>query len=407
MLPHCIAVNDMELGKMTKKNILVTSLVVAVLLLILAFVFGPAALERSLNQIDDHHPAFQVSDKAQALHQGLFIGDWHADSTLWNRDLSKRSDYGHVDIPRLQEGNVALQMFTTVTKSPSGLNYEENDSDAADDITKVAMLQLWPLRAWTSLTERAITQAQKLERLADSDPDNFVLVKSRLDLKAFLTKRESNPKLVGGLIGTEGSHALDGDINNIQRLYEHGFRMMSLHHFFDNELGGSLHGTSKQGLTDFGRQVLAKIIELNIIVDLSHSSEQVVAEALTLTAKPFVVSHTGFKGNCDSPRNISDKLMQAIANRGGLIAVGYWDAAVCGNLPADIAEAIAYGVKLVGVDSIALGSDFDGGILSAFDTSELVVVTDALLKAGLSETQIRAIMGNNMLKFLLDNLPES
>jgi membrane dipeptidase len=90
-----------------------------------------------------------------------------------------------------------------------------------------------------------------------------------------------------------------------------------------------------------------------------------------------------------------------------LIAVGYWDAAVCGNLPADIAEAIAYGVKLVGVDSIALGSDFDGGILSAFDTSELVVVTDALLKAGLSETQIRAIMGNNMLKFLLDNLPES
>lgn len=406
MFTDRIKVNPMELALMTKKKFLVTGLVVVTLLLIFAFVFGPGALERSRNQVDDN-ATLQVSDKARALHQSLFIGDWHADSTLWNRDLSKRSSYGHVDIPRLQEGNVALQMFTTVTKSPSGLNYQENSSDAADNITRIAMLQLWPIKTWSSLTERAITQAQKLERLATTDADNFVLVKSRLDLKAFLTKRESNPKLVGGLIGTEGSHALDGSLNNIQRLYDHGFRMMSLHHFFDNELGGSLHGIGKQGLTDFGRQVLAKIIELNIIVDLSHSSEQVVAEALTLSDKPFVVSHTGFKGNCDSPRNISDKLMQAIAKRGGLIAVGYWDAAVCGNQPADVADAIVYGVNLVGAQSVALGSDFDGAVLTSFDTSELVVITDALLKAGLSESQIRGIMGDNMLNFLLDNLPES
>lgn len=406
MFTDRIKVNPMELALMTKKKFLVTGLVVVTLLLICAFVFGPGALERSRNQVDDN-ATLQVSDKARALHQSLFIGDWHADSTLWNRDLSKRSSYGHVDIPRLQEGNVALQMFTTVTKSPSGLNYQENSSDAADNITRIAMLQLWPIKTWSSLTERAITQAQKLERLATTDADNFVLVKSRLDLKAFLTKRESNPKLVGGLIGTEGSHALDGSLNNIQRLYDHGFRMMSLHHFFDNELGGSLHGIGKQGLTDFGRQVLAKIIELNIIVDLSHSSEQVVAEALTLSDKPFVVSHTGFKGNCDSPRNISDKLMQAIAKRGGLIAVGYWDAAVCGNQPADVADAIVYGVNLVGAQSVALGSDFDGAVLTSFDTSELVVITDALLKAGLSESQIRGIMGDNMLNFLLDNLPES
>jgi microsomal dipeptidase-like Zn-dependent dipeptidase len=406
MFTDRIKVNPMELALMTKKKFLVTGLVVVTLLLIFAFVFGPGALERSRNQVDDN-TTLQVSDKARALHQSLFIGDWHADSTLWNRDLSKRSSYGHVDIPRLQEGNVALQMFTTVTKSPSGLNYQENSSDAADNITRIAMLQLWPIKTWSSLTERAITQAQKLERLATTDADNFVLVKSRLDLKAFLTKRESNPKLVGGLIGTEGSHALDGSLNNIQRLYDRGFRMMSLHHFFDNELGGSLHGIGKQGLTDFGRQVLAKIIELNIIVDLSHSSEQVVAEALTLSDKPFVVSHTGFKGNCDSPRNISDKLMQAIAKRGGLIAVGYWDAAVCGNQPADVADAIVYGVNLVGAQSVALGSDFDGAVLTSFDTSELVVITDALLKAGLSESQIRGIMGDNMLNFLLDNLPES
>lgn len=406
MLSHCNDLNYLGLRTMTKKNILVTSLVVITLFLFLALVFGPGALERNRNQVDNQL-IFEVSEEAQTLHQSLFIGDWHVDSTLWNRDLSKRGDYGHVDIPRLQEGNVALQMFTTVTKSPSGLNYEENDSDAADDITKLALLQRWPIKTWSSLTERAITQAHKLHQLATDDSGNFVLIKSRLDLKAFLTKRESHPKLVGGLIGTEGSHALDGNLNNIQRLYDHGFRMMSLHHFFDNELGGSLHGTSKQGLTDFGRQALAKIIAMNIIVDVSHSSEQVVEEALSLTDKPFIVSHTGFKGHCDSPRNISDKLMQAIAKRGGLIAIGYWDAAVCGNLPSDIAAAIVYGIGLVGAQSISLGSDYDGGILAAFDTSQLAVLTNALLEAGVSKTQIRAIMGDNMLNFLLDNLPDS
>lgn len=391
---------------MNKSKVLISGIIFIVVIIFCAFLLGPGILERNMNKVQPHSP-YQVSEQAQALHKTLFIGDWHADSTLWNRDLSKRGDFGHVDIPRLQDGNVALQMFTTVTKSPSGLNYQENDTDAADDITRVAMLQLWPISTWSSLAERAVLQAQKLVQLAERIPHEFVLIKSRLDLKAFLSKRQSNPRLVGGLIGTEGSHALDGDIDNLQRLYDNGFRMMSLHHFFDNKLGGSLHGSSKQGLSDFGREVLTKMLELEVIVDLSHSSEQVVKDALSLTEKPFVISHTGFKGHCDSPRNISDQLMKSIASKGGLIAVGYWDAAVCGSQPKNIAQAIVYGVNLVGAESVALGSDFDGGITSAFDTSELVVITDALLKAGLSESQIRAVMGDNMLNFLLRHLPKT
>ena len=98
--------------------------------------------------------------------------------------------------------------------------------------------------------------------------------------------------------------------------------------------------------------------------------------------------------------------MQQIASRGGLIAVGYWDAAACGVTPASVAEAIAYGVKLIGAEHVALGSDFDGTVTTGFDTSELAALTDALLANGLNETQIRQVMGENMARFLGRYLPE-
>ena len=107
-----------------------------------------------------------------------------------------------------------------------------------------------------------------------------MLVRSRIELAEFLQRRQSNPTLIGGLLGTEGSHALDGDLDNIQRLFNNGFRMMSLQHFFDNKLGGSLHGTSGEGLTQFGRDAVNKMLALGIMLDVSHSSEQVVVDTL-------------------------------------------------------------------------------------------------------------------------------
>ncbi len=126
------------------------------------FTLAPSIVEKSKNSIEPHAP-YTVSNRAAALHKTLTIGDWHADSLLWKRDLLKRSDRGQVDIPRLQEGNVAIQMFTAVTKSPSGLNYEHNSADATDNITLLAIGQLWPLRTWQSLFERAMYQAEKLD----------------------------------------------------------------------------------------------------------------------------------------------------------------------------------------------------------------------------------------------------
>lgn len=381
---------------------------ISVLALIVALglflTFAPTILDKGQNLVVEHQP-YKISPEAQALHSSLLVGDWHADSLLWMRNLSEEYDYGHLDFPRMQRGNLGLQMFTTVTKSPSGQNYELNQTDASDNITLLAMMQRWPTATWSSLAERALLQADKLHRLAANDPDNLMLLRSRIDLAEFLQRRQSNPTLIGGLLGTEGSHALDGDLDNIQRLYNNGFRMMSLQHFFDNKLGGSLHGTSGAGLTQFGRDAVTEMLRLGIMLDVSHSSEQVVVDTLALSDKPLIVSHTGFQGHCDSPRNISDGLMEQIAAAGGLIAVGFWDGAICGNSPATVAEAIVYGIGLVGEDHVALGSDFDGTVTTSFDGSEMAVITQALLDANLSEQQIHKVMGENMLVYLETYLP--
>lgn len=386
-----------------KKYFIIFALVVVVSLG-LFLTFAPAILDEEQNVVVEHQ-AYEISDRAQQLHSSLLIGDWHADSLLWVRNLSEQYDYGHLDFPRMQQGNMALQMFTTVTKSPSGQNYERNSSDASDNITLLAMAQRWPMATWTSLAERALFQADKLYKLAARDPDNLMLIRSRMELAEFLQRRQSNPTLIGGLLGTEGSHALDGDLDNIQRLFNSGFRMMSLQHFFDNKLGGSLHGTSGEGLTQFGRDAVNKMLALGIMLDVSHSSEQVVVDTLAISNKPLIVSHTGFQGHCPSPRNISDKLMEQIAAAGGLIAVGFWDGAICGNSPATVAAAIVYGIGLVGEDHISLGSDFDGTVTTSFDGSEMAVITQALLEANLSEQQIRKVMGENMLTYLQTYLP--
>ena len=116
------------------KKIIIGLALLVILLLVSGRIFLPSWLDKQMNPVSDHLP-FVVSDKARDLHKTLLIGDWHSDSALWNRNLSKTYDYGHEDIPRMQTGNIALQMFTTVTKSPSGQNYDSNETASRDNIT--------------------------------------------------------------------------------------------------------------------------------------------------------------------------------------------------------------------------------------------------------------------------------
>lgn len=375
-----------------------------VALLILGVLALPGYLERTTNIVVPHEP-YAVSSRAMSLHNSLFIADLHADTLLWHRNPLAYADRGHVDVPRLVHGNVALQVFAAVTKSPSGQNYESNSAES-DTITYLAMAQRWPMATWSSLAERALYQAQRLQQAEAEAPDQLNLILTVGDLQQVIEDREDGKTIVGGILATEGSHALDGDLTNIARLYEAGYRIMGLHHFFDNKLGGSLHGLSQGGLTSFGREAVERMITQGIIIDLAHSSQAVARDVLAMSDNPVIVSHTGLKGVCDTPRNFDDVLMQEIADGGGIIGVGYWDAAACDISPKGVVKAIEYGVDLVGADHIALGSDYDGATTVSFDTSEIAILTQEMLDANMSEETIAKVMGGNVLRFMLANLPQ-
>jgi microsomal dipeptidase-like Zn-dependent dipeptidase len=334
----------------------------------------------------------------------LFIADLHADSLLWDRDLLERGSRGHVDLPRLRDGNVALQAFTIVSKVPRGLNIESND-DSSDQILLLALAQRWPSATWNSLTDRALYQARKLHDAAARSGGSFLVIRTAAELDSFLARRQQEPQLVAGLLGIEGAHALDGDLRNLDRLFDAGFRMMAPTHFFDNDIAGSAHGARKGGLTEKGKEMIRRMEARGMLVDLAHASPQTIDDVLALAARPVVVSHTGVKGTCDNRRNLSDDQLRAIARTGGVAGIGYWETAVCGTDARAIAHAMRHAANVAGVGHVALGSDFDGAVTTPFDTAGLAHITAALLAEGFSAAEIRLLMGENTLRVLRQCLP--
>ncbi len=389
-----------------KKILKILSAIVAVLLigfLIFFFFFAAAYTEKSLNPIINK-PPYQISERARSLHEKLLVADLHADSLLWNRDLNEDSPIAQVDVPKLLKGNVALQAFTVVTKTPRGLNIERN-TDSTDNIFWLALAQRQPLENLSSLTKRAVYQANNLHEYAANSNGKLVVIKSKKDLQNFIERRKTE-KIVGGWLGIEGAHALDGNLENIDVLFNAGFRMMSPTHFFDNDLGGSAHGVEKYGLTDKGREMVKRMEQKGMLVDVSHASPKVIEDVLAIATKPVIVSHTGVKGTCDNQRNLSDDQLKSIAKTGGVIGIGFWDMATCGESAASIAKAIRYTANLIGANHVALGSDFDGSVKVPFDTSGEALITEALLNENFTDEEITQIMGENILRILSGNLPE-
>ncbi|CDH02219.1 dipeptidase [Xenorhabdus bovienii] len=345
-----------------------------------------------------------ATQTAVDLHKRLQIADLHADTLLWGRDLLDRSTRGQVDIPRLIDGNVAVQVFAVVSKSPRGLNIEKNSAET-DNVTLLALAQRWPWRTLFSLKERALYQAARLHEAAARSNGKLVVIKSRADLKAFLERRRSDPKIVGALLASEGAQVLEGDPANVDVLFEAGYRMMAPTHFFDTELGGSAHGIEKGGLTAAGADMVRRMEARSMIIDLAHASTKTIDDILAIATRPVVVSHTGVKGTCDNIRNLSDDQLRRIAAKGGLIGIGFWDKAVCDPTPTGIAKAQIYAANIAGDDHVALGSDFDGAVEMPFDATGLVSVTDALLKNSAQPERIAKLMGENQIRFLLENLP--
>jgi membrane dipeptidase len=365
----------------------------------------PSLLDRKMNSVASPAP-YPASAPATQLHQGLFIADLHDDALLWERDLLKRYDFGHSDLPRLLEGRVGLQVFSTVTKTPRGLNYESN-SDETDNLTLLAMAQRWPRETWSSLLQRALYQAGKLQTASADSQGRLVLIRTRGDFASFIQAWQQDPQRVAAILATEGLHPLEGTLTNVERLYDAGFRITGLTHFFDNEVGGSAHGLAKGGLTPFGRQVIKRLEEKAMLIDLAHASRPLIDDVLAMASRPVLVSHTGVEGTCKGTRNLSDKHLQGIAATGGVVGIGYWETAVCATSVEAIVKAIRYTADKIGVQHVALGSDFNGTVHAPFDVTGLVQLTEGLLKAGFNPDEIAAIMGGNVQRLLLASLPEN
>ncbi|WP_224249872.1 dipeptidase [Hyalangium gracile] len=347
---------------------------------------------------------YSPTQRGAALHSELLIADLHADPLLWNRDLNERSAQGHIDVPRLIEGNVALQVFGVVTKTPKKMNTERND-DTTDDIQLLAFAQRWPPTTWFSLEARALYEARKLARTVEDSDGKLVFIRTRAELDRFLAEREKDKGRVGALLALEGMHALEGSIEAVDALHDAGFRMLGFAHFFDNEVSGSAHGVKKGGLTELGRAVVKRMEEKGMTLDLAHASRQTISEVLAIATRPVVVSHSGVRGTCDNNRNLSDEQLRAIARNGGVVGIGYWSTATCGKDAKAIARAVRHAVSVAGIDHVGLGSDYDGAVTAPFDVAGLVELTDALIAEGLSEREIRKVAGENAVRVLRANLP--
>lgn len=280
----------------------------------------------------------------------------------------------------------------------------------------------FPPRAVFSLLHRALHQAARMRRFAARSHGALQLITSRAQLDAYVANRTSSclaaaPSssssssrrrrcdFTAGVLGVEGAHALEGDVRNLDVLHDAGFRLMGLQHFADNAAGGSAHGTHRGGLTPWGRQLLGSLASKGWVVDLAHSSREVIADAiaqLAATGRPFLVSHTGAGAVCggQEERALSDDQLRDVASAGGVVGVGYWKEVTCGTTVDAVADVIMHVVSVAGARAAALGSDWDGGVAvpPGLDAGGVAQVTGALRARGLDGQDLADVMGGNALR---------
>lgn len=383
-----------------KKLIKITLFILAIIAIVF-FGFVPQYIDQSMNKVvlKEDFPKNSYYDSIP------FIADLHCDALLWDRNFFKKHDYGHVDLPRMIEGNMAFQVFTIVSKTPRGINIEKND-DHTDQVALLSFAQLRNPADWFSVKTRALHQCQDLHNFAKNSDGKFRVITNKKELQQYISDRQKSHAFTAGMLGIEGAHCLENDLNNLDEFSKAGVRYIGLTHFFDNDWAGSAHGIKKEGLTEKGKQLIKKMTDLHITIDLAHASQKTINDVLKYHNGPVLVSHTGIKGVCDNNRNLSDEQLIEIGKHNGLVGIGLWETAVCGTDAAATAKSIRYVADKIGVDKVGLGSDFDGAIGTHFDVTGLPLIVTALEKEGFTRPDIEKIMGGNIRDFFLRNLPD-
>ena len=229
--------------------------------------------------------------------------------------------------------------------------------------------------------------------MASRSEGRFTLIRSRADLDAYVARRATEPAITAGLLAIEGAHALDDDPANVEVVADAGFRMMSPSHFFDNAFGGSAHGVEKGGLTRAGREMIRRMEARGMLLDLAHASGPTIEEAVAMSRRPVVVSHTGVRGTCDNARNLSDEQLRGSPTRAGSSGSGSGRRPAAATMPRRSPARSSTRSASRGSSTWRSGPTSTARVQVPFDASGMVLLTDALLDAGLDDGQIAKVMG--------------
>lgn len=378
-----------------------------------------------------------VANRTDSLEAGLPtrrlpVADLHADSIMWGRDLLQDSTgTGHADLPRLEAGGVALQVFavftitppadaTCLTPAPDGGPRSGCADAAAPNMTALLQLLLLgrPAEALSprETVERRALAFHDLVRRAAATDRPLLAIQGVEDLRELVRRRRAGERVIGALLALEGAHPLDParvevDVAWLHRL---GYRMVGPVHRFDNAFAGSSEGVRAGGLTPAGERLVLALQRQGMVVDLAHLSSPALRRAAGLAQRPVVYSHGGIATNCrgsdpatagleecDRDRNLFAEDAAAIAEKGGVIGIGYWHEAVGTQSVASIVSAFRAteaALRAQGVrhprHHLAIGSDFDGFVRTAVDATGHPVVLGALEQAFDAETARRIAWTN-------------
>ena len=380
-------------------------------LFLLFSAFGYWFFDRYTNRVvkgSERKPREETSD----FHNELFVADLHADICLWRRDHMKKNKRGHVDLPRLIEGNVSLQFVTVPTKLV--LTRRLPRFFLTDLFFWSAMMSLQRVRTWFFVSARAELQLERVSSWIEKSRGSLKLIRNSNDIQSLSEEQSSSGQGIGIMLGLEGAHVLQGRFN-VNWLVEQGFRVVGITHFNDTRFGDSAHGWRRAGLTSAGQDLVKDLDKNGIIIDLAHCSEQLISDVIDMynegdLTRPPIVSHTGIKGVHNHRRNISDEQAIAVAKAGGLIGITFFRPALPQNSVEAVGKVVLYLINILneagleGVRHVAFGSDFDGAVRTVIDSSGWPQITEMLIELGISEEDIQLLMGENVRSFFAEHL---
>ena len=244
----------------------------------------------------------------------------------------------------------------------------------------------------------------QIEAIAKKNSDYVRIARTPADL--WQNKREGRKSI---MLGIENGIALDGKIENLQHFADRGIVYMTLCHNGDNDICDSASKTQNThgGVSAFGEQVIREMNRLGILVDMSHAGEKSFYDALDISKKPIVCSHSSARALCDHPRNLTDDQMRALAAKGGVAQTTIYHGFLRKDAEATIVDVIAHlehAIQVMGIDHVGLGTDFDGdgGVPGLADCSELIHFTRQLLARRYNDEDIQKIWGGNFLRVMAE-----